>query len=106
MSFVLALNDVKKNKSVKEHCWGPDVHICKSDVLGQNCFFDKKGEFAMFTNLSLAKKIGYGFSMIGLVLALVVGITLYQISAGNKVTKRVIDLRVPTARTSLMMLNG
>ncbi|MEO2047634.1 MAG: methyl-accepting chemotaxis protein [Pirellulales bacterium] len=59
-----------------------------------------------FRNLRVAAKIGFGFSMVGLILACAVTITIWQVGRTAIVTNRVIDLRTPTAQASLEMMNG
>lgn len=54
----------------------------------------------------LSTKIGLGFSIVAFVLIAAVGITIFQVQKSSAVTNRVVDLRVPTANASLMMLNG
>ena len=61
---------------------------------------------SFFTNLNVGKKIGYGFALVTLVLALTVGVTMWRTSNVASITSRVVDLRVPTANASLMMVNG
>ncbi len=60
----------------------------------------------MFKNLKLASKIGGGYGIMGLILITVVLITIVQVSKVTEINNRVVNLRGPTARTSLMMLNG
>ena len=54
----------------------------------------------------LSTKIVLGFSIVAFVLIAAVGITIFQVQKSSAVTNRVVDLRVPTANASLMMLNG
>ncbi len=60
----------------------------------------------MLANTKLGTKIGLGYATVALVLAATVGVTLRQVDRTATVTARVVDLRTPTARSSLMMLNG
>ncbi len=60
----------------------------------------------MFKNLKLATKIGGGYGLMGLILISIVMATLWQVSRTTKINERVMNLRTPTAQSSLMMLNG
>lgn len=59
-----------------------------------------------FRDLSIGKKVGLGFGAITLILMGVVLLTIQQVTTMEVITKRVVDLRTPTAHASLMMLNG
>ena len=59
-----------------------------------------------FRDMSIGKKVGLGFGAITLILMGVVLITIQQVKTMEVITKRVVDLRTPTAHASLMMLNG
>jgi methyl-accepting chemotaxis protein len=59
-----------------------------------------------FRDMSVGKKVGLGFGVITLILMGVVLLTIQQVRTMEIVTKRVVDLRTPTAHASLMMLNG
>lgn len=54
----------------------------------------------------IATKIKAGFTAVGLVLVLSIIITLIQVFRASEVTNRAIELRSPTAQSSLMLLNG
>lgn len=60
----------------------------------------------MLKNMRLAVKIGGGYGIMGMVLVLLVVATIIVVRNSSEITDRVIDLRTPTARSSLMMLNG
>ena len=60
----------------------------------------------MFGNMRLATKITMGFVLMILLLSAAVAISIYQVDGVQKLTNRVVDLRVPTAESSLGMLNG
>jgi methyl-accepting chemotaxis protein len=60
----------------------------------------------MFKNMKLGTKIACGFGIITFVLIAAVLTSIWQVQKTNAVTSRVIDLRVPTAQTSLTMKNG
>ncbi|MBT6051294.1 MAG: methyl-accepting chemotaxis protein, partial [Candidatus Scalindua sp.] len=60
----------------------------------------------MFKNMSIGIKMSLGFGLITLVLAAAVLTTIWQVEKTNKVNNRLIELRVPTAHTSLSILNG
>ena len=59
-----------------------------------------------FRDMTIGKKVGLGFGVITLILMGVVLITIQQVKSMEIVTKRVVELRTPTAHASLMMLNG
>ena len=59
-----------------------------------------------FRDLTIGKKVGLGFGAITLILMGVVLLTIQQVRTMETITKRVVDLRTPTAHASLMMLNG
>ncbi|MDH5762266.1 MAG: HAMP domain-containing protein [Nitrospinota bacterium] len=59
-----------------------------------------------FRDISIGRKVGLGFGVITLILMGVVLLTIQQVRTMEVVTKRVVDLRTPTAHASLMMLNG
>ena len=59
-----------------------------------------------FRDMSIGKKVGIGFGAITLILMGVVLLTIQQVKTMEVITKRVVDLRTPTAHASLMMLNG
>ena len=56
--------------------------------------------------MTIGKKVGLGFGVIVLILMGVVLLTIQQVKNMEIVTKRVVELRTPTAHASLMMLNG
>ncbi len=56
--------------------------------------------------MTIGKKVGLGFGVITLILMGVVLLTIQQVRTMEIITKRVVDLRTPTAHASLMMLNG
>ncbi|MCK5641841.1 MAG: hypothetical protein KAJ19_13645, partial [Gammaproteobacteria bacterium] len=57
----------------------------------------------LFGNLKLATKLGSGFGIMILLLVIAISITLFQVANVDKLAKRVVDLRVPTAQASLGM---
>jgi methyl-accepting chemotaxis protein len=59
-----------------------------------------------FRDMTIGKKVGLGFGVITLILMGVVLLTIQQVRTMEVITKRVVDLRTPTAHASLMMLNG
>ena len=59
-----------------------------------------------FENMTIGKKIGLGYGVITFILMGVVLATIQQVKTMETITKRVIELRTPTAHASLMMLNG
>ena len=60
----------------------------------------------IYRGLKIGKKIALGFALVTLVLIGVVFITLKQVEKTNIISTQVMNLRIPTARASLMMLNG
>ena len=60
----------------------------------------------MFKNLKLGIKIGGGYTFMGLILISIVLITIWQVNRVAEINNRIMELRAPTARSSLMMLNG
>ena len=60
----------------------------------------------MFKNMKLGTKIACGFGIITFVLIAAVLTSIWQVGKTNTVTTRLIDLRAPTAQTSLTMKNG
>ena len=59
-----------------------------------------------FRDMTIGKKIGLGFGVITLILLGVILLTIQQVRNMEIITKRVVDLRTPTAHASLMLLNG
>jgi methyl-accepting chemotaxis protein len=59
-----------------------------------------------FKDMTIGKKVGLGFGVITLILMGVVLLTIQQVRTMEIVNKRVVELRMPTAHASLMMLNG
>lgn len=59
-----------------------------------------------FRDITIGKKVGLGFGVITLILLGVIWLTIQQVRNMEVITKRVVDLRTPTAHASLMMLNG
>ena len=59
-----------------------------------------------FKDMTIGKKVGLGFGLITLILMAVVLLTIQQVRTMEIITKRVVELRTPTAHASLMMLNG
>ncbi len=59
-----------------------------------------------FRDMTIGKKVGLGFGVSTLILMGVVLLTIQQVKSMEIITKRVVELRTPTAHASLMMLNG
>jgi methyl-accepting chemotaxis protein len=59
-----------------------------------------------FRDMTIGKKVGLGFGVTTLILMGVVLLTIQQVRSMEILTKRVVELRTPTAHASLMMLNG
>jgi methyl-accepting chemotaxis protein len=62
--------------------------------------------FTWFRNLKVGAKIGLGFGLMTLLLAVIVISTIAKVRGMTEVTSRAIEVRAPTAMTSLTMLNG
>jgi len=60
----------------------------------------------MFKNFKLATKIGGGYALMGLILVAIVTTTIWQVNRLTVSNQQITELRGPTARSSLMMLNG
>ncbi|MCP4254774.1 MAG: DUF3365 domain-containing protein [Candidatus Scalindua sp.] len=60
----------------------------------------------MFKNMKLGTKISCGFGIITFILIAAVLTSIWQVGKTNTVTSRLIELRAPTAQTSLTMQNG
>ena len=59
-----------------------------------------------FKDMTIGKKVGFGFGFMTLILMGVVLLTIQKVRTMETITKRVVELRTPTAHASLMMLNG
>jgi len=59
-----------------------------------------------FNDLKVGVKIGSGFFLVGLILCVSISLTMIQTGKTGDITNKVVDLRVPTAQASLMMVNG
>jgi methyl-accepting chemotaxis protein len=59
-----------------------------------------------FSNLKLPVKIGLGFSTILAILVASILFTIYEVTDIQKVADRVVQVRIPTAETSLRMSHG
>ena len=51
-------------------------------------------------------QIQIGFALVAAIMVIIVGNTLFQTKEVKHISDKVVDLRVPTAQNSLMMLNG
>ena len=60
----------------------------------------------MLRNLKIGTKISLGYGIITLVMIALVSVTIIQVKKSSDDTKKVLDLRVPTAMSSLEMING
>lgn len=76
----------------------------------EGCEIKKRNKTKMrdsvFKNLKLAIKIAGGYTFMGLILVTIVLATIWQVNRVSEINKRIMELRAPTARSSLMMLNG
>jgi signal transduction histidine kinase/DNA-binding response OmpR family regulator/CHASE3 domain sensor protein len=55
---------------------------------------------------TLAKKIGLGYALMAFVLAVAIFITMWQVREIASTTDRIVNLRVPSARASMEVMNG
>ncbi len=55
---------------------------------------------------TLGKRIGFGFALLVLLLALAVGLTIWQVASIGATAGRLVELREPTARGSLQLERG
>ena len=62
--------------------------------------------FTWFNQQKIVTKIQIGFVAVGIILVVIVATTIYQTKEVKSISDRVVDLRVPTAQSSLEMLNG
>ena len=60
----------------------------------------------MFKNMTIGVKMSLGFGLITLILTAAVLTTIWKVGESNKITNQLIELRAPTAQTSLSMQNG
>ncbi|MBT5049128.1 MAG: methyl-accepting chemotaxis protein, partial [Rhodospirillaceae bacterium] len=57
-------------------------------------------------SLKIKGRLNGGFGAVCMVLAILVGVTIWEISGVAKINQRIVDLRVPTSAASLGMVNG
>jgi len=57
-------------------------------------------------NMRISGKLITGYTVIILVLAVAVGISIWKVSTINTITERIVNLRTPTAKTSAAMVNN
>ena len=62
--------------------------------------------FSWFHKQKIITKIQIGFAAVAIIMVGIVSITIWQTKSVKSISDRVVDLRVPTAQSSLMMLNG
>ena len=62
--------------------------------------------FRGIKTLSVGTKVALGFTLVTLILIVAVASTIQQVLNMEAISNRVINQRVPTAQTSLMLLNG
>ena len=60
----------------------------------------------MFENMKIATKISLGFGLIIVLLVSLVTVTIVEVKKTNEINNKVLNLRVPTAISSLEMING
>ncbi len=59
-----------------------------------------------FNHLKIVAKIQIGFALVAAIMVIIVGNAIWQTKEVKSISDKVVDLRVPTAQNSLMMLNG
>jgi methyl-accepting chemotaxis protein len=62
--------------------------------------------FNWFNRLKIITKIQIGFAAVAVIMVGIVFTTILKTKDVKTISDRVVDLRVPTAQSSLMMLNG
>lgn len=62
--------------------------------------------FSWFNQQKIITKIQIGFGAVAFILVGIVAITIWQTTNVKSISDKVVDLRVPTAQSSLEMLNG
>ena len=62
--------------------------------------------FNWFHNQKIITKIQIGFASVAIIMVGIVATTIWQTKEVKSISDRVVDLRVPTSQSSLMMLNG
>ena len=60
----------------------------------------------MLKNLKISTKVTLGYGLLILLIAILVSVTIIKITSSNDLTNKVIKLRVPTAMSSIEMING
>ncbi len=60
----------------------------------------------LIKNLSIGKKIAFGFSVCLLISALSILITIHYVNKMNVISSKLVDLRIPTAQNTATLLNG
>lgn len=64
------------------------------------------GLLAFASSWKIGARLNAGFAAVCLVLAILVGITLWKVSDIGASNQRIANLRVPTAESSMGMING
>ncbi len=62
--------------------------------------------FSWFNQQKIVSKIQIGFVAVAFIMVTIVAITIWQTKEVKSLSDKVVDLRVPTAQSSLEMLNG
>ena len=62
--------------------------------------------FGWFNRQKIITKIQTGFAAVAIIMVSIVCITIWQTKSVKSTSDRVVDLRIPTAQSSLEMLNG
>ena len=57
-------------------------------------------------NLNISSRLIGGFAVMGIILAIAVGMTIFKVSDINKTATRIVDLRMPTAAASSNMVKN
>ncbi len=57
-------------------------------------------------NLTITKKLIIGFSSLSILIFIIVSFNIFEVGRSREITKKVAEIRVPTAESSLSLLNG
>jgi len=78
----------------------------RTNLKAEIIIFEGEKMFTFFKDLKVGVKVGAGFTLMGVILAVTIALTMSKVSSTKNINARVIDLRVPTDQASLMMQNG
>lgn len=84
----------------------PENGSMENPHTGEGANSTKSGAGSMMPSLKIAGRLNAGFGAVCLVLATLVGITLWQVSGVATINQRIVELRTPTSTASLGMVNA